>query len=330
MKEKELATEKLLIKDLAQRKICEGHLYLLGKRKFYIVRPGILLDPEFIKRHALNEYHYELRSVVNSEVKETFRSMFQDLRLLEYEKELRLKCAEILNYFYRVHSSGEHFLSFALACYEEFCQVPYQYQVDIHETDMLLFRKSFYSGAFSIITGMANSFHNFPLLRDFYNITFSIDIGLVGPGYSSFIAEACNVENRTPGKGRGYLVEQFATELEQDIFFQHPKRSYKLMKAMKILTFPELAECILYQHELSFGNGFPRGIRKGQVSSSEAVIIFSDSLVEICTEYNFETNVIEFLMGFKTDKLEELPVQRVYTKLIQTLKYVSELKETGS
>ncbi len=320
---------KLLLKDLAQKKICDGHLYLSGTRKFYLMRPGILLDPAFLKKQALTNNKYELELVISSEAKNSFREMFHHLRHLELEKDLRLKCAEVLTYFNHVHLEGEHFLSFALACYEEFCQLPFQFQVDLHETDMLLFRKALYSGAFAVITGMANNFYHYLMLKDLYNITFSLDLGLVGHGYSYFVAEACNVENQDPGKGREHLNKKGASQLEKKTFFEHPEKSYQLLRSLELLTYPELTECILYQHEISSGDGFPRGIKKGLVSSSEAVIIFADSLVKISAEYSFEKNVIKFLRTFNNQKLEELPVRRVYTKLLQTLNHVSRAKEAA-
>lgn len=320
---------KLLIKDLARKKICDGHLYLSGARKFYFMKPGILLDPEFIKKQTLANHCYELEPVVSPVVKDRFKALFHELRLLQFEKDLRLKCADVLANFHRVHNEGEHFLSFAIACYEEFCLLPFQYQVELHETDMLLFRKALYSGAFAVITGMANNFYHYHMLKDFYNLTFSLDLGLIGQGYSYYVAEACNVENQSPGKGLSHLNEKKAPEAEKKIFLGHPEKSYQLVSSLKLLTFPELAECILYQHELSSGDGFPRGIKKGQVSSSEAVIIFADSLVEISLEYDFENKVIEFLRKFENEKLEELPVNRVYTKLLQTLKHVSAPREAA-
>jgi hypothetical protein len=195
---------------------------------------------------------------------------------------------------------------------------------------MHLYRKALYAAAFAVVTAMANDFFHFLMLRDLYNITFALDAGLAGANYSYYVAEACNAENWSPGAGRRYLAEAGASELEMDVFVGHPARSYELLKSLAILSYPELAEAVLYQHELSDGGGFPRGVRKSQVSGWEAVIIFADSLVEILPEYDFETRVVEYLVNFKNQKQEELPVNRVFRKLRLTLEYVKNLKETGS
>lgn len=322
---------KLPVKDLAKKIICDGHLFLSsGERKFYLMKPGVFVDPAFIKKHAINNPVFDFDSVINQEVKEKFKSLFRELKYLQFEKDLKLKCFEIVNYFHTVYSHEEHFLSFALACHEEFCQLSNEDQLRMHETDMHLFRKALYSSAFSIIIGMANDFYHFLMLRDFYNLTFSLDIGLCESNYSYFVAEACNAENREPGSGKTFLTTERASEFEVEVYLKHPERTYQFLKGASLLSFPELAEVTLYQHELSSGAGFPRGIAKSQISSWEAVVIFSDSLVEITTDYKFENEVISYLLNFQNQKLKDLPVMKAFKKLCSAFEHFHQLKETGT
>lgn len=322
---------KLAVKDLARKIICDGHLYLSsGQRKFYLMKPGVFVDPAFVKKHAANNQVFDFSSVINPEVKERFKLLFRELRYLQFEKDLREKSFEILRYFFEVYSQPEHFLSFASACHEEFCKLPFEDQQKMHETDMHLYRKALYASAFSVIAGMTNDFFHFLMLRDFYNLTFSLDIGLCEDRYSYFVAQSCNEENKNPGQGRIHLANEKATESETAVFLNHPRRSYDFIKSTDLLAYPELAEIILYQHELSDGTGFPRGVMKGQVSSWEAVVIFSDSLVEILPEYEFESNVVSYLLEFNNKKLNDLPVGKVYRKLCLAFEHFKMLKETGS
>lgn len=317
MNENQLLT-KLPVKDLAKKNICEGHLFLsLGERKFYLMKPGVFIDRNFIKKYAVKDTVFDFESVVNLKVKENFQILFKELRYLQFEKDLRIKCNDILRYFQECFSSNEHILSFALACHEEFCQLPLDDQSRMHETDMHLYRKALYSSAFSIITGMANDYYHFTMLRDFYNITFALDIGLCDPNYSYYVAEACNEENKKPGAGKEYLETQRASELEKGVFHAHPEKGYSYLKGLSLLAYPELCEIALYQHELANGQGFPRGIKKGQVSSWEAIVLFSDALVEISPEYSFEKEVLKYLLTFQNQKLEELPVGKVFKKVVR-------------
>ena len=322
---------KLPVKDLAKKIISDGHLYLIsGERKFYLMKPGLFVDPAFIKKHAVTNQQFDFELVVNQEVKDAFKNLFRELKYLQFEKDLRLKCHEIIQYFSKTYSGNEHFLSFALACHEEFCQISLDDQLKMHETDMHLFKKSLYASAFSIIAGIANDFYSFLMLRDFYNLTFSLDIGLCEENYSYFVAEACNAENREPGSGVRYLSDEKASEFETVVFLKHPERSYGFLKTSSILSFPELAEVSLYQHELGDGSGFPRGIVKGQVSSWEAVIIFAESLVEIAYEHPFETDVLSYLENFQNKKLKDSFVNKVHKKLNLLLQHFDQLKETGT
>lgn len=322
---------KLPVKDFAKKIICDGHLFLfIGERKFYLMKPGVFVDPAFVKKHAPNNPVFDFDSVINPDVKEKFKTLFKELRYLQFEKDLREKSFEIVRYFHEAYSQGEHLLTFALACHEEFCQITIDQQTRMHETDMHLYRKALYSSAFSIILGMTNDFYHYPMLRDFYNLTFSLDIGLCETSYSYFVAEACNAENKQPGDGKVYLERERASESEKEVFIRHPEKSYQYLKSVSFLSYPELSEAALYQHELSDGTGFPRGILKGQVSSWEAVIVFSDALVEILPEYDFEKDVLNYLLNFKNQKMKDLPVNRVYKKLCLAFEHFNSLKETGS
>lgn len=322
---------KLPVKELAKKIICDGHLFLsIGGRKFYLMKPGIFVDPSFIKKHAVNNQVFDFEPVTDSEVKEKFKSLLKELKYLQFEKDLREKCIEILDYFYETFKGDTHFLSFASACHEELCNIPYDDQLKMAETDMHLYRKALYSSAFAVITGMANDFYHFLMLKDFYNLTFALDMGLCESSYSYFVAQACNEENKNPGNGKQLLISEKASEMEVRVFLEHPLKSYDYVKENSFLSFPELAEITLYQHELTEGNGFPRGVRKGQVSSWEAIVIFSDSLVEILPDYNFETNVIEYLTSFSSQKLKDLPVGKVFKKLCLAFEHFKMLKETGS
>ncbi len=321
---------KLPIKDLAKRKIADGHIYLSTKegRRFYLLKPGMLLDEEFIKKHAQLNTVFDFEQVSQPEVIENFLKLFTELRYLQFERDLKAQSLKLVGEFYQTFSSEAHFLSFAQACFEAFNLIPAETLKKLHAQDTQLFRKSFYSAAFSVILAVSNDFYHFTMLRDFYNISFSLDLGLCSTNYSYYVAQACNQENKIPGTGLEWLEGEKASALEKEVFLGHPRKSYDFIKNSKLLAFPELAEAVLYQHELSNGKGFPKGIPRNYVSGWEAVIILADSLVEITDSFTFETRVVEHLMNFQNSKLKELPVNKVHFKLKETLKYFEKMKET--
>lgn len=323
---------KLPVKDLAKRKIADGHIYLSTSegRKFYLLKPGMLLDEEFIRKHAQLNTTFDFDPVAKSEIVESFKKLFTELKYLQFEKDLKFQSLKIIGEFYQVFSQEEHFLSFAQAAFDSFSLVPHEMLRKIHSQDTQLFRKSFYSAAFSVITALSNDFYHFTMLRDFYNISFLLDSGLCDANYSYYVAQACNQENKHPGHGKSWLETENATKLEIQVFLDHPRKSYDFIKKSGILAFPELIEAVLYQHELASGKGFPKGIPRNFVSSWEAVIIFADSLVEISDSFQFENRVIDHLMLFQNSKLKELPVSKVHSKLKEAIKHFELLKESQS
>lgn len=315
---------KLAIKDLAKKSICEGHLYIStseGKR-FYVMKPGMYLDASFLKKHAKFNTIFDYDEVVNQDVVEQFSKLFKELKYLHFEKDLRLKCAEIIKMFIDVYSREEHLLSFVLACHKEFNSHSEETLAKIHETDLHLFRKSIYSASLSILIGMTNDFYHYPMLKDFYNLTAALDIGLCEKGYSYFVAEACNKENQLPGSGKDWLVSERASEGEIEVFLNHPTKSYNFFKnAKNLIYFEELSEIALYQHELAKGNGFPRGIHKAQVSTWEAVVVLADSLFEIKDQYDFEKDFLNYILNFTNQKLNVLPVSKVFKRMTKGLMF---------
>lgn len=323
----------LPVRDFAKKQICDGHVFLVTKdgRKFYLMKPGVFVDPAFVKKHASNNTVFDFFPVTNDEIQKQFAFILKELCYLQYEKDMRLKAFEIVRFFEKMFSNDAHFLNFVLACHEVFCALPAQVMEKLHETDLYLFRKSLYSAAFSVIIGLANDFYHPLLLKDFFNLAFLLDYGLCDSDYSYYVSEACNHENQKPGSGKEWLFQQRASESEMKVFLGHPEKGYQFLKENRdVLSHPELAEICLYQHELSNGSGFPRGVTKGLVSSWESVVILADALVEIRPDYDFETRVVDYLLNFKGEKLGDLPVGKVYRKLCEGINHMKALKETGS
>src|SRR5665648_509495 len=100
---------KLPVKDLAKKIICDGHLFIsVGERKFYLMKPGILLDPAFIKKYAVTNQIFDFEIVTTNEIKDKFKSLFKELKYLQFEKDLKIKCQEIVEYFHETYSGEEH------------------------------------------------------------------------------------------------------------------------------------------------------------------------------------------------------------------------------
>lgn len=324
--------QKLAIKDLAKKTICDGHLYIAGKesRRFYVLQPGMIIDEDFIKKHAVHNTTFDFLPVVQDDNLQRFRSFFKELKYSQFEIDQRKKCLEILRFFHEIYSEETHFLDFALAAFEEFNLIPLEDLKRMHNLDINLFRKSLYSAAFSVVVAMANDFYHYMLIRDLYNLTLALDMGLCESHYSYFVAKGCNQENHQPGSGLQWMKREKSSELEVNVFLSHPQKSYDFIRSKSFLAYPELAEIALYQHELASGEGFPRGIKKGLISSWEAVVILASSFVDIEESFDFEAKVIDYLLSFDNQKLSLLPVGKSYSKLSGVFGFLGSEEEAGA
>lgn len=314
---------KISIKELAKFSICPGHLYLQtsSERQFYLMKPGMYIDKNFLNKHLNLQTEFELNPIISVQIQDEFFRLLKEFNYLHFEMDIRKKCRELIIYFSKIFTSESHFLNFAIPCFQHFNNLHPAYLQVMSDVDVYLLRKAIYSAAFSVLISFCNGIYHPLMVKDIYNLTLSLDVGLCRKNYSYFVAQACNEENKNPGNGMKWLQQEKATPEEIDIFLSHPNESYKLYEQGKIkLLHRELAQIILYQHELSNGKGFPRGIKKGLVSSWESVVILADSLVGIEKEFDFENRVIEFLYQFESKKLKNLPLNKIYQRLCHSLK----------
>jgi hypothetical protein len=333
MKQSAVNTILVPIDEFAKKKICEGHLYLKTKdgSSFCLMKPGIFIDPAFIEKHKIRKSIFNLEPVTNGDVKNQFVTILNEYKNLEFEKELKQKAVEIIRLFEKHYSHQQHFLNYAIACFDVFCDVPDDLLEKLNETDVHLFQKALYSASLAILIGLSNEFFNPVLLKDLFNLTMSLDLGLCDNDYSFYVSQACDEENKIPGSGRRWLLDHNASQLEMNVFLGHPERSYHLIKEQAgFLVHSELSEIILYQHELKDGTGFPRGIPKGLISSWESVVILADAMVEIHEHRELEEDALNFVYNFKNHKLNLLPVEKVFNKLCLSLRYGKESQEVAS
>lgn len=317
--------EKIIgVRELAKKTLCDGKLFLnVGGKNILLMSSGTFIDDHFIKKHAAINSKFVIEQEINHEIKSEFKRLFKELKYSQFEKDLKLKCLEIVDTFYKVYKEKNHFISFAVAAYEEFCLLPREVQSSLHEADVNLFRKTLYSSAFSILIAIANDFFHYLVLRDLYNVTFSLDIGLAGDKYTYYISEACNRENRSPGEGILYLESQNVSRAERELYLQHPRLGSEKINSLGILSYPKLSQIILFQHELSSGEGFPEGIKKGQMSIWDSIVILADSLVEISSEHEFEKNVITYFYSLEETRIHDLPVSRALKNLMQVFGHLN-------
>jgi len=322
---------KMHVKEVSKKSICDGYLYLSSNgKKILLLKPGSLITSSFLHKHAMAGTTFEFSQVSDQKVFQHFSKLFKELKYLHFEKDLNVKSEEILHHFFQTHGNGEQFFSFAYACYEEFSAQKEIQSEKLNETDVNLFIKSFYSAGMSVLFSLSQGIYHYPMIKDIYNLSLCLDIGLCHKGYSFFVAQACNQENKSPGSGLAWIKGQSASPEEIEVFKEHPQKGYEFFTQHSILNYPELKKTILFQHEIANGMGFPNGVHHSQISSIESILILADALVEIKDGEHFPTGVLEHIKKFDSKKIEILPVKRVFNKFLMKHKEEYKFEDTGS
>ena len=322
---------KIHVKEMSKKSICDGFLYYVsGSKKILLLKPGSLISQSFLHKHAMAGTTFEITHISDENLIKHFSGLFKELKYLHFEKDLQAKAEEIVEQFFEAFSQNKHFFSFAFACYEEFCAQKEMQSVRLNETDVNLFIKSFYSASLSILFALSNGIFHYPMVKDIYNLSFCLDIGLCHKNYSFYVSQACNVENKSPGTGLTWMKNHSASLEEVEVFFNHPNNTFKFFQENSILNFPELAQTVLYQHELANGEGFPKGVNHSQISGVESILILADAMVEIKDEDHFEKGILDHFEHFESKKLMILPVKRVLNQLMKKRKNYHKLEGTGT
>jgi len=325
-----LLTEKLKEIDINfwDQTLSPGHLFIqMGPKLLSLLEAGQVIDKNYLNKYKNSKLFIE--SKIDSKKYEMFMELFDQLKNIKFEKPNRDHCKLIMSKIVEDWSSSDsHLLTFALACFNTFNSLPTSELSRIDNTDIRLFKKSLYSSCIAVVTAMSNDFYEFSILQDFYQITFVMDFGLCDASYSFHIANAVDAESTGAGNGLLYLEKAKASVNERNLFLGHPEKSYKLLESEHInLHYPELSSIVLYQHETTTGNGFPRGITKREVSSWDAICLYADSIVKMTAIEQLESNCMSYLISESNLKQDLLPVKRVFMKLKNMFHYFQENKK---
>ncbi len=302
--------------------LCSGRLLLqMGPRRLSLLEAGQIIDKKFLDKYKNSELYLEPVADLNR-VNE-FKKMFADLKSKKFEREQREQAKLILREVIKDWSHPEaHLLTFAQASFEVLNTLPHEELYKIDSTDLRLFKKALYASAISVVIGMSNDYFEFNLLKDIYQITFVLDAGLCGPNYSYHIANAVDAESQKSGEGIKYLNQVKASEKEKELFFKHPEASHDLIESLQFnLTYPELTEIVLFQHETATGKGFPRGITKREISTWDAVCLLADGVVAMSQIEKVEKNTINYLLKISMEKQDILPIKKVLGRFKEIVRY---------
>lgn len=299
-----------------------GRLLLqMGPKRLSLLEAGQVIDKKYLEKYKNSELMLE--SVVDQAKLDEYKSLFKDLKSQRFEKNQRQCSKKILaSVFTEWKQPSSHILTFALACFESLNSMPQEELLKIDNTDIRLFKKALYASALSVVVAMSNDYFEFDLIKDIYQVTFVLDVGLCDVNYTYHIASAIDEESKLAGAGVVSLKKANASAKEIDLFLKHPEKSHELIESLAFnMTYPELIQIVLYQHETTQGTGFPRGVTKREISTWDAVCLYADGVVMMSSLEEIEREPLKYIMKTSFEKQDLLPIKKVFTRLKGAITY---------
>ena len=279
------------------------------------------MEEEFILKYKKKglESIYQL-PVISDETLTKFQGQWERFKNCRNQNEQYLMRDDIVgavaNTFLK--ENDKSFLSFVISCFDEFYHCPKEVIDNLQARSMTIYTRSLLMSSLSTIILLSNGHVDYHFLKDFYNLCYLLDLGLMQEGQLSFlITQACEKERNHPGSGLSYLRDTVNNLSDLGKFKSHPELSYEVSSKYKdSFQYPEILDLIKIHHEKQNGSGFPRALNSTMLSSTEMMLIAVEYIVPFKEHIFLKGDGKEVLSEYfdnikKLENYKELPIQNI-------------------
>lgn len=278
--------KQIQLSEIKTQTISRAHFLhrLPGNNFMSLLRAGDFVEPSFISHYlekGMSQLHqYE---IINPEDLQTYQQAWQLFKTAKTERDKILQKDKLIKKVAHDFwlNDKKSFLNFVVATFEEFYVLPPHILDHLQKESMLLYTRALLVSTLSSLTALMNGYIDYYFIKDFFNVSFMMDYGLVDFGNFNFaMSMACEAERSVPGAGVEILKKYNRSEGEIQVFLQHPQIGFERAKEQsELFQYPELSKLILFHHEKTDGSGFPKGYSYSALSDAETLLIFCDYLV---------------------------------------------------
>ncbi|MFT6633102.1 MAG: hypothetical protein ACJAS4_003071 [Bacteriovoracaceae bacterium] len=299
------------------------HLLPSNKKAVLLLRAGDFVETAFVDKYIGKglESIYQLE-IINEDDLNFYKSKWASLKNARTQKDQFLIRDEIMGQLAQDFwaSKEKSFLSFVIACFEEFYIYPPKVLDKYQEVSMILYTRALLISSVSCAVSLSNNYVDYHFIKDFYNTSFIMDFGLIEFGTFNFMMSmACESERNKPGSGLLLLENKGRSKIEIQAYKEHPNVSYRAVSEYKSLfTYPEVLENIKMHHEKYDGSGFPNGYYYTAMSDTETLLTFCDYMIPF-EEHIFSKGDGHQILSQYFEKIKliddehKLPVNRLIT-----------------
>lgn len=273
------------IDELISGKISLAHLFIfVAKKPFLLLKAGEYIEKSFIEKYkAKGIASFYALTITDKNLIDNFKTALIKIKNSKTDKEKRESRDELfitLSENYWEGSEKKSFLNFSIACFDSFYQLESSTIETLQSFSMTLYYRSLVSSAISVIVSLGSDYLDYSFIKDIYNCSFILDIGLADSDCSYRVLQACEEERANPGSGILYLEKERCSDPEKTLFLKHPEKSIEIAEALKdFFVNSELIDCIFFHHEQSNGRGFPKGIPYSGTGKWEVILRLADYMV---------------------------------------------------
>ena len=312
------------IKELRVNSISTSHIfYLLGtqKKPILLLRAGDFIEEQFIEKYTQKgvQSFYHL-PIVNTELLAKYKNLWGQFKQARKQIEQFKLRDEILKNIADdfLVNKDQCFLTWVIACFESYYFLPSDYVTQYQNQSMPLYTRALLVSSLSSIMLLTSGHVDYLFLRDFYNLAFMMDFGLLSAsGVDYILIKACELERSSPGAGLEYINNNAVAADNMERFKNHPLKSFNtLTNNESLFVYPEILEIIKMHHEKQDGSGFPAGYYYSGLNETETVLILCDNIIPF-EEFIFHLGDSEkiLLKSFedivKIDPEQKLPIRKI-------------------
>lgn len=307
---------------LSQWKIAPGDIFLKthAGKTLRLKRAGDVLEESWKKKFVASSnllWKPLINLVAVENLKELFYQWDQALEPEEIESK-REQFISSLRLGLRPNG-GLCMLDWAFACYSLF-SVDQKIIEEFQASHVVLYRRGLMVSSLAVLVSIASGYEDPQFLKDIYLTGWLLDIGLLSPHFSYWVALACQAEKFSPGAGDLLLKEKNARKEEVDLFLEHPRIGYDRVREQfeAQYDFPELITSILHHHEKADGTGFPEGMTFSVLSDWQTLMVLADNMVdyqEEVLEKDLSQSFGHLWARYQAKPVENLPVKGILAKI---------------
>lgn len=243
-------------------------------KKITLFKSGDWIQKSYLDKFLKANKTLEIEPQINEHYCSVGLALFESFLEAEEESDKASIREGIIEWLGKGYWNSEEevgMLDIAFVCSTIFYSFSEEEEDILFKSSTELFKRSSVIGSMLVCLGIVVGYLDKDLLKDLYHISFLFDCSLDEVTLSTNLISA--LENE---RNNGSDWEEALSPNEKEIFLGHSENSALRAKSFfkQRISSPGLIHFIETHHEKVNGKGFPLGLREGEISDIEGLIIF--------------------------------------------------------